>query len=572
MRRTRVAVAVVGLTAVLAAVGCSANGGQKTKESSPGFAECDSKPNACNSGPTKKGGTFVVVIEKTLPNWNIIDSDGATFETAQVMTAVAPAPFPIEPDSSVKWNNDLFAEEPKQTSTSPQTVVMKLRPEAVWNDGTPITYKDFEFYWRTSNTRDCKTCTPAVTSGYDLITSITGSDNDKTVTLTFSDAFPDWRSLFTNLYPAHVAAKYGDLKTPEGLQAAFEGFKTNVPTWSGGAYKISEQEKEVSVTMVPNERWYGKTKPALDKLIFRIVEDQAQQIPALKNKEAHALTSQPNADMVSQVQAMAGVNYYLAKGPTWEHTDLNLTNRWLKDPALRKAIFTAVDRKTIIAKTVGTFFKAAAPLNNHNFMPGTKGDKDVVSATGQGTGDINKARKILTDAGYRIDGGKLFTKDGQQVAPLRFRFTTGNQLRQQTGALIQAQLKELGIELKLEPTDKLGTTLTSGDFDMIIYAWVGSSFLADKKDLWTTGGGGNYGKYSNPDVDKLIGDAVKTFDDKQAREMFNRADEIMSADAYNLPLFQKPVFLAVYSDYVNVRNNPTAAGPAYNCNEWGLKQ
>jgi peptide/nickel transport system substrate-binding protein len=572
MRRTRVAVAVVGLAAVLAAVGCSPSGGQKPKESSPGFAECDSKPNTCNSGPTKKGGTFVVVIEKTLPNFNVIDSDGATFETAQVMTAITPVPFLVEPDSSVKWNPDLFAEEPKVTSTSPQTVVMKLRPEAVWSDGTPITAKDFEFYWRTSNTRDCKACTPNQTSGYEQISSITGSDNDKTVTLTFSDAYPDWPGLFTNLYPAHIAAKSGDLTTQQGLQAAFEAFKTNVPTWSGGPYKISEQEKDVSVTMVPNEKWYGNPKPGLEKLIFRIIEDQAQQIPALKNKEAHALTSQPNMDMVSQVQAMAGVNYYLAKGPTFEHVELNLTNRWLKDPALRKAILTAIDRKAIIAKTVGSFFKAAEPLNNHNFMPGTNGYKDVVSATGQGTGDTDKARKILTDAGYRIDGGKLFTKDGQQVPPLRFRYTTGNQLRQQTGELIQAKLKELGVDLKIEPTAKLGGTLTSGDFDVIVFAFVGSPFLADKKDLWTTGGGGNYGRYSNPEVDRLIGDAVKIFDDKKAREMFNKADEIMAGDAYDLTLFQKPVFLAVYADYVNVRNNPTAAGPVYNCKEWGLKE
>jgi peptide/nickel transport system substrate-binding protein len=45
----------------------------------------------------------------------------------------------------------------------------------------------------------------------------------------------------------------------------------------------------------------------------------------------------------------------------------------------------------------------------------------------------------------------------------------------------------------------------------------------------------------------------------------------MTREAYNLPLFQKPVLLAVYSDFTNIRNNATSAGPTYNMEEWGLR-
>ena len=48
-------------------------------------------------------------------------------------------------------------------------------------------------------------------------------------------------------------------------------------------------------------------------------------------------------------------------------------------------------------------------------------------------------------------------------------------------------------------------------------------------------------------------------------------DRIMAEDAYVLPLYQKPVFIAVYSDYVYIRNNPTAEGQTYNIDEWALK-
>ena len=553
---------------VLGACGTSKGGNGNQQQSSPGFANCDSAPNTCNSGQTKKGGTLVLVSEKTWPNFNIFSSDGNTFETAQVMSGEVPSPYIVYPDSSVKLNDDLVSSV-EVTKQDPQTVVYKIKPDAKWNDDTPISAKDFELYWKFNNGKDCPACDVAATTGYDQIDSVTGSDNDKTVTVTFKTPYPDYKSLF-GLYPAQVAAKNGDLTTPAGLAKAYEAFK-GTPNWSGGPYMFSDFQKDVSVTLVPNPKWYGKTKPALDKVIYKVITDQAQEVPALQNKEVQVVTAQPNADIVQKVQGMTGVNYNLTTGLTWEHLDLNLKNKYLADPALRQAIFTVVDRKSIIGKTVGPFYPKAQPLNNHNFMNGQAGYKDVLGDSGQGTGDVAKATKILTDKGYKITGGKLMAPDGTAVPQLRFRFTTGNTLREQTGEIVQANLKQLGIDLKLDPTDKLGGTLGAHDFDMIIFAWVGGPFPTGNKDLWATAGGSNYTGYSNPDVDKLLNQAVTTLDDTKLRDLLNQADALMVKDANVLPLYAKPSFIAVYSDYINIRNNPNISGSAYNNQEWGLK-
>src|SRR6185312_2263688 len=128
-------VAALGLIVVLALAACGKSGGGEKDTSSAGFSECDKSPNTCNGGDTKPGGTLTVVIEKKLPNWNTFDSDGNTYETGQVMAGLLPAPIVILPDSTPTWNKQLFSEEPKVEGESPMKVTLKIRPEAVWNDG-----------------------------------------------------------------------------------------------------------------------------------------------------------------------------------------------------------------------------------------------------------------------------------------------------------------------------------------------------------------------------------------------------------------------------------------------------
>jgi len=150
---------------VLGACGTSGGGGSKQAQTSPGFAECDQKPNECNTGPTKQGGTITVALEKKIQNWNTIDADGNTFETGLINNAILQVPYHQLPDNSVAWNKVLLKEEPKLVKDDPQTIQYKIKDEAVWNDGTPISAKDFIMYWKFTNGKDCPDCTPASTTG-----------------------------------------------------------------------------------------------------------------------------------------------------------------------------------------------------------------------------------------------------------------------------------------------------------------------------------------------------------------------------------------------------------------------
>src|SRR5262245_29582818 len=287
---------LVGLVAVgaasllvLSACGKSNNNGSSTENNvSTSFADCATKPLDCNGGTTKQGGTITYTIEKTITGWNLDDTDPNTFDFQEVLDGVLPqGPFINTPDLKPTLNTDLMVSV-EQTSTSPQTIVYKIQPNAVWSDGTPINADDFIYAWKTQNGVDCKDCAAASTSGYDQMQSVTGSDGGKTVTVVYKTSYADFKGPFGPLYPAHIAAQHGD------LAASWKWFNENVPNYSGGPFIISDYQKDTSVTETPNPKWYGKTKSKLDKLVFRIITDQHQEVPALQNNEVQVIYPQPN--------------------------------------------------------------------------------------------------------------------------------------------------------------------------------------------------------------------------------------------------------------------------------------
>jgi peptide/nickel transport system substrate-binding protein len=569
-------IGVLMASAVLALTACG-GGGNSATQTGQAFKDCDANPNACNTvapDQLQDGGQVTFAIEKNIPNWNTTSAKGNVFESSEVVTRLLPYTFYSAPDLTAALNKD-FLTSAEVTSTSPMTIVYKINPKAVWSDGVPITVDDFVYNWKVQNGKDCPGCGVVSTGGFDTIDSIVGSDNGKTVTVTMKQPFTDWQNMWSSsggLYPAHLAAQQGDLNTPDGLKKAFDWFGTTVPTWTGGPWKLENFQPNVSATLVPNPAWWG-AKPKLSRVIYRIITDANQEPTALQNNEVQVIYPQPQVDMVNQIKKIPNVSSYIGLGLTWEHFDFNLKTPALQNVALRKALFTAVDRQAMINKTVGQFTDKVKPLNSHNFVPQQKGYKDVITSTGQGTGNIENAKKLLTEAGYKIDGGKLKDPSGAVVPDLRIRYTVGNQIRQNECELFAQAAQQLGVTVKVDPTDDLGTTTTTGDYDIIVFAWVAPPFVfTGALQNWLSTSESNYGHYENPQMDEMLRRANAETDLTKATEELNEANQMMANDAYVLPLYQKPTIIAAYDNVGNVRNNSTNDGPVYNLQEWGLRK
>lgn len=574
MRRSRAisAMALVAGTALLVSACGGGGGGSGSKSGGKSFSDCDQSPKTCNSAPVKDGGTMTYTIEKDINNWNVNSSEGNVLATGMLMQTLMPRTFRPTPDLKFELDKR-YMESAKQVKDDPQTIVYKINPKAQWADGTPLSAKDFQYQWKTQDMKHCPECKPANTSGYTQIKSVEGSDNGKTVTVTFKKPYTDWQSLFSRMLPAHIAAKHGGTDSPEGLAKSFEWFGANVPKWSGGPFKIEKFEGNKAVTEVPNPKWGGKG-PHLKKLIFRIITDATAEPDALRNHEVDFIYPQPEVDMINQVKQMPNVSYQISAGLSWEHFDLNLAKPEFKNDKLRSAIMTAVDRKKLKNKTVDQFTNKIKMDNSHVLVPGQDGYQDnVTSVSTHGQGKTDAAKKMLTDAGYTIKGGKLIQPSGKPFPSLTCKYTTGNSIRKTECNLIATQLKPLGIDMSNKPITDLGGTLDKGQFQTIVYGWVSAPFpFNGAQQIWTIDGGNDFGKMDDPKVNSLLKKANVQTDRNEAMKLLNKADKEITKNSYTLPLYQKPTMLAGYDKFANVRDNPTLVGPPYNSNKWGLRK
>lgn len=507
---------------------------------------CDSDPNGCNAGTARQGGSITYALDDDLLGWNAFDFAQNTVELDAVLSGVLPSAFVSEPDYGLTINSDLLVSATSSDGT-PQTVTYKINPKATWNDGTPVGPDDFKYAWQVGVAQHA--------SGYTDIASVSGAGD--TVGVRFKTRVADWQSLFSTLYPAHVAAQHGS------VAASTKWLGTHAPTYSAGPYQLAPGATFSSVSLVRNTRWWG-TQAKLDKVTFQVIPVDAQP-NALTAGEAQVIYPvAPTTDLYQHVHTLSDVRYQLDGSAFWEHLDIGTSNPLLRDAALRKAIFTAVDAKQLATAANGPMAAATKLVANHMLIPGQAGYVDTLTPTGQGTGNVAKAQLLLRQAGYRGVGTALRTKAGKAV---RLKCEWTNDVRRAECLVIQAQLRKLGITITPKQTTDLANEAYNRKFDLLIFSWGASAAPGlTARDLWSA----YFGPQQAAAV-RLIDQACAASSTAAEASLLDHADVLLTQAAYVLPLFQRPSLIAYRSDLVNVRDNTTASQPTYNVADWGVR-
>lgn len=547
LRTVRLAALLVGLAMVAAACG----GGDDEGGGGGGEAQI------------QEGGTLSFASDQEQAGFNPNTAKDNLFALSNIVTSVYPSVFNIHPDFSVQLSKD-FMDSAELTSEDPQTVVYKIKQEAVWSDGTPVTADDFIWWWQNCNETD-KKADCVSTTGYKDIQSVKGSDGGKTVTTVYKNKFADWKALFSQyIVPAH----YGK-KRPGGWNTGFDKDPEKIP--SAGPYVVANYTQGQSLTLKRNDKYWGP-KPHLESIVFRYLPESTAQPAALQNNEVDMMYGQPQLDQVKIVKAIPDVTSTISFGLQYEHLDFNTKNPLLADVTVRKAFATGLNIQQIVDRTVKQFSDKATVLGNRFYMNGQPEYQDHRGS--YGNGDIAAAEKMLTDAGYAKGADGIFAKGGKRLS-FNISTTQGNKLRETQEELVQAQAKEFGFEIKIKNADAdvlFGEWLPQGQFDISNFAWVGTPFAVSSNDpIFRTGSAQNYGKYSNPKFDQLMTQAISDLDPKKSAELANQADQILWDDMATLPLYQKPQLLAYRNTFVGIGENLSSQGPFWNAGTWAQK-
>jgi peptide/nickel transport system substrate-binding protein len=547
LRTVRVAALLVGLAMVAAACG----GGD------------DDAGGAGGEAQIKEGGTLSFASDQEQAGFNPNTAKDNLFALSNIVTSIYPSVYNIHPDFTVQLSSE-FMDSAELTSEDPQTVVYKIKQNAAWSDGTPVSADDFVFWWENCNETN-KKADCVSTTGYKDIESVTGSDGGKTVTTVYKNKFADWKSLFSQyIVPAHYTKKQ-----PGGWNTGLDKNPEKIP--SAGPFVVDSYTPGQSLTLKRNEKYYG-TKPHLDSIVFRYLPESTTQPAALQNNEVDMIYGQPQLDQVKIVEAIPDVTSQINFGLQYEHLDFNTKNPLLADVAVRKAFATGLNVQQIVDRTVKQFSDKATILGNRFFMNGQPEYQDHRGS--YGNGDIAAAEKLLTDAGYAKGADGIFAKGGQKLS-FNISTTAGNALRETQEQLIQAQAKEFGMEIKIKNAEAdtlFGKWLPEGNFDIANFAWVGTPFaVSSNQPIFSTGSAQNYGKYSNPKVDELFTQAIAELDATKSAELGNQADQLLWEDMATLPLYQKPQLIGWRNTYTGIGDNLSSQGPFWNAGLWAQK-
>lgn len=407
------------------------------------------------------------------------------------------------------------------------TYTIKLRNDATWSDGVPVTANDFVYAFQRLFDPDAG----AAGYYYSFYTNIKGAAeaadgsgsvedigvtavDDQTLQIELKSPQSTLPTLLA-LWPASpmrkdLIEKYGAAWTEPGKLV------------SDGPFVLATYTPQDKIILQQNAKYWGEDQPTLDSLIYRIIPDDNAALLAYQSGEID-VTSVASADLerfqdnpevmpLPQLETFA-IFYNEVQGP-------------FDDVLVRRAVSRAIDRDAYVA-TVQSGVGLPAVSWLPPGMPGA--DASVGADLGF---DVASAQAMLADAGYA---------DGEGFPTVTFTIPD-DPSNQATAEFVKQQLGDnLGINMKIESLEEgvFFDRFFAGDFQMAWLSWFGD--YADPEnwlpEQFGSEGGFNAMGYDNPQVDDLLAQAAAESDPTQRLALYKQVHNIVVDDQALTPIF-----------------------------------
>lgn len=412
------------------------------------------------------------------------------------------------------------------------TYTFKIRPDAKWSDGVPVTAADFiegmkreldpaagnsyaylQFPIKNASAYNSKKISDFAQVGIKAI-------DDHTVEYTLEQPTAYFLQALTHYtaypVPKHVIDKVGDDWTKIANIVA------------NGPYKPSENVPGSYIHSVRNAAYWDAKDVHIDDVYYYVLEDQTAALNRYRAGDFDILTDLPtdqydwikkNLPGQAHVKPFLGVYYYV----------MNQSKPPLSDKTIREALSLAINREVIGPDVLGT-----GELPAYGWVPpGTANYAgDAYAPAWEELGydaRVAKAKELMEAAGY---------SDAKPLK-LQLKYNT-NDNHKRIAVAITAMWQPIHVQVELfnSETRVHYDALESGDFQVGRAGW-----LMDYNDpdnmlqLLETGNGNNYGRYSNKDYDALIQQERKTLDPKARAALMHKAEAMAMDDFAVIPIY-----------------------------------
>ncbi|MCZ2288600.1 MAG: peptide ABC transporter substrate-binding protein [Anaerolineales bacterium] len=516
----------------------------------------------CQAGnqPPAGGGAadqsaVVIVVAEEPPSFNPVITDAGYDSLVMELVMLGLTDIDAQGNVFPELAAELPTEENGGVTIDPEAgtmdVTWKMRQDVKWSDGTPVTADDALFTLAAIQDPDTGTWIP----GVDYIDSVDKVD-DYAFTIHYNGIFPGYLTQLGGeqvvVWPAH----YCD------ASQGFSAWDCSREPLSNGPYILKDWMAGDHLTFVRNENYYVKGKPAIDRVIVRVVPDREVRKTMLLKGDADLdmWTTEP---VIEDLKDAPNVKVSISPENRWVmRIFFNLAAKGTTDPAasphpilsdlrVRRAIRMAIDVDAIskefyfgYAQPVWTeFFRPPYACNN---IPRPVFDPAAAAALLEAAGWTD------TDGdGVRECHGCKTAEEGYKMEMEFITYSEFGEALELTQQLIAEMLGRIGVKLNLSVVE--GSVLwaatadggieQSGNFDMDIWddGYTGLDPAEYLQSYYSAGAavpdmGYNYGRWVNADFEALL-DETSTLDQPARQEVFCKMATLLDEELPELLLF-----------------------------------
>jgi len=430
------------------------------------------------------------------------------------------------PDGTLSYDRDKFKPElAEDMNVGDMSVTFKLKKNAKFHDGAPVTAKDVK--WSLDRA--------VAVGGFPTVQMKAGSlvnkeqfvlIDDSTVRIDFAKkdrlTIPDLAVIVPGIYNSELLQKKATEKDPWAMDYT----KSNIA--GSGAYKVTSWKPGVEVVYERHEDWVGGKLPQLKKVIWRTVPSQGNRRALMERGDADIsfdLSSKDTSEMKRDGKLVI-VSHPIGNG--MYSVDMNVKNPPFDNPKVRQAVAYALPYQKIMDAAM---FGLANPL----FGGPSNNVTDIAwpARTGYVT-DMTKAKALMAESGV-----------SDIETTVSFDLGAGD-VSEPVAVLVQESLAQIGIKTAINkvPGANWRSEMAKKSMPLMLNFFSGWLDYPEYFFFWCYSGQNaifNTPSYVNPDMDALI-DGARSAAAIGDKEKYTRDVEGFISKAYNevprIPLFQ----------------------------------